>query len=499
MGIVGEELLDGTEDMISWLLLSELIFICLHIINLSSGVIVQKILAEQALLANGWASDVMVEVEYSGPDRPCVRCSFGGGTENGNPQGPVFYCRLRSMCTATPFKRAMAGLTECRGPDPRDTFWTWRELMYRFLDRLDPQQVEAIAAFVQMEMLEAGYAVNVEFHYLHHQSGGQPYDNLDEMVQRVVAATHTTGIGLTLLPVYYQYGGCDARSLGAGQIRFGNTLNRYADLLAMSRRAVETLPKDCRLGVAPHSLRAIAQSDLASLVELADGDPFHMHIAEQVAEVEEVQAAWGARPVEWLLNHADVTNQWCLIHCTQMAPQETEALARSGAVAGLCPITESSLGDGIFDGVRWLDNEGSIAVGSDSNIRISLSEELRTLDYSQRLRDRSRAALGTAELSTGRRIYDAILAGGSQAAGRHSGCIETGAWADMLALDNTAVDLLNRHGDAVLDSFIFAGDDRMVCDVWSAGRHMVRQGQHIDHDAITAGFAGVMMDLAEQI
>ena len=299
--------------------------------------------------------------------------------------------------------------------------------------------------------------------------------------------------------VYYQYGGCDARSLGAGQIRFGNTLNRYADLLAMSRRAVETLPKDCRLGVAPHSLRAIAQSDLASLVELADGDPFHMHIAEQVAEVEEVQAAWGARPVEWLLNHADVTNQWCLIHCTQMAPQETEALARSGAVAGLCPITESSLGDGIFDGVRWLDNEGSIAVGSDSNIRISLSEELRTLDYSQRLRDRSRAALATAELSTGRRIYDAILAGGSQAAGRHSGCIETGAWADMLALDNTAVDLLNRHGDAVLDSFIFAGDDRMVCDVWSAGRHMVRQGQHIDHDAITAGFAGVMMDLAEQI
>lgn len=498
MGIVGEELLDGTEDMISWLLLSELIFICLHIINLSSGVIVQKILAEQALLANGWASDVMVEVNTRGQiDRVLDAVSEAEQKTATHRVGILLPAPVNVHSHA--FQRAMAGLTECRGPDPRDTFWTWRELMYRFLDRLDPQQVEAIAAFVQMEMLEAGYAVNVEFHYLHHQSGGQPYDNLDEMVQRVVAATHTTGIGLTLLPVYYQYGGCDARSLGAGQIRFGNTLNRYADLLAMSRRAVETLPKDCRLGVAPHSLRAIAQSDLASLVELADGDPFHMHIAEQVAEVEEVQAAWGARPVEWLLNHADVTNQWCLIHCTQMAPQETEALARSGAVAGLCPITESSLGDGIFDGVRWLDNEGSIAVGSDSNIRISLSEELRTLDYSQRLRDRSRAALGTAELSTGRRIYDAILAGGSQAAGRHSGCIETGAWADMLALDNTAVDLLNRHGDAVLDSFIFAGDDRMVCDVWSAGRHMVRQGQHIDHDAITAGFAGVMMDLAEQI
>ena len=255
----------------------------------------QKILAEQALLANGWASDVMVEVNTRGQiDRVLDAVSEAEQKTATHRVGILLPAPVNVHSHA--FQRAMAGLTECRGPDPRDTFWTWRELMYRFLDRLDPQQVEAIAAFVQMEMLEAGYAVNVEFHYLHHQSGGQPYDNLDEMVQRVVAATHTTGIGLTLLPVYYQYGGCDARSLGAGQIRFGNTLNRYADLLAMSRRAVETLPKDCRLGVAPHSLRAIAQSDLASLVELADGDPFHMHIAEQVAEVEEVQAAWGGPP-----------------------------------------------------------------------------------------------------------------------------------------------------------------------------------------------------------
>ena len=208
MGIVGEELLDGTEDMISWLLLSELIFICLHIINLSSGVIVQKILAEQALLANGWASDVMVEVNTRGQiDRVLDAVSEAEQKTATHRVGILLPAPVNVHSHA--FQRAMAGLTECRGPDPRDTFWTWRELMYRFLDRLDPQQVEAIAAFVQMEMLEAGYAVNVEFHYLHHQSGGQPYDNLDEMVQRVVAATHTTGIGLTLLPVYYQYGGCD--------------------------------------------------------------------------------------------------------------------------------------------------------------------------------------------------------------------------------------------------------------------------------------------------
>lgn len=458
----------------------------------------QKILADQALLVDGWARDVMVEINRHG-QIASVASSVSASQQNSADHKVGILLPAPANVHSHAFQRAMAGLTERRGPDPRDTFWTWRALMYRFLDRLDPQQAEAIAAFVQMEMLEAGYATNVEFHYLHHQIDGQPYDDLGEMAQRIIAATHQTGIGLTLLPVYYQYGGCDGRALGPGQIRFGNTLERYADLLQWCRAMTADLPADCRVGVAPHSLRAIARTDLDALEELAAGDPIHMHIAEQVAEVDEVKQAWGARPVEWLLDHANVDARWCLIHCTQMEPHETEALARTGAVAGLCPITESSLGDGIFDGVRWLNSGGAMAVGSDSNIRISLSEEMRTLDYSQRLRDRSRAALATQEQSTGRRIFEAILAGGVQAAGRNGGRIEAGAWADLLTLDSQAVDLLNRTGDAVLDSYIFAGDDRMVRDVWSAGRHMVQQGRHVDHDAIVAGFAGVMTALSDEI
>jgi formimidoylglutamate deiminase len=397
------------------------------------------------------------------------------------------------------FQRAMAGLTERRGPDPRDTFWTWRALMFRFLDRLTPEHVEAIAAFVQMEMLEAGYATNVEFHYLHHQPGGRPYADPAEMAARIAAATARTGIGLTLLPVHYRYGGCDRRPLGPGQVRFGTDPDAFARLHAASADAVKPLPDDTTLGVAPHSLRAVAPEDLPRLAALAPHGPIHMHLAEQVAEVEEVRAALGRRPVEWVLDHLVPDARFTFIHCTQMEPHETEALARTGATAGLCPITESSLGDGIFDGVRWLSAGGRIAIGSDSNIRIALSEELRTLEYAQRLRDRSRAALATPEKSTGRRLYDAILAGGAAAAGRETGAIRPGLLADLVALDAGHVDLEGRQGDSILDTWIFAGDDRMVQDVWSAGRHMVRGGRHVARDAIAAAYRATLRDLGDAL
>ena len=226
-----------------------------------------------------------------------------------------------------------------------------------------------------------------------------PYDNLSEMAERIAAAAHTTGIGLTLLPVHYEFGGCDRRELGPGQIRFGNYFDRFAKLYAGAANAVDNLTADAAMGLAPHSLRAVAPDDLSRLVELANGQPVHLHLAEQIAEVEEVKAAWGSRPVEWILDNAELSAQWCMIHCTQMLPHETQALAKSGAIAGLCPITESSLGDGIFDGLNWLEHGGALAIGSDSNIRISLSEELRTLDYSQRLRDNSRAAVSYTHLT----------------------------------------------------------------------------------------------------
>jgi formimidoylglutamate deiminase len=222
-----------------------------------------------------------------------------------------------------------------------------------------------------------------------------------------------------------------------------------------------------------------------------------MHLAEQQAEVHEVLAAYGARPVEWVLDHLDLDPRWCLIHCTQMQPHEIEGLARTGAVAGLCPLTEASLGDGIIDAVRWFDSRGAIAIGSDSNIRISLAEELRQLDTSQRLRDHTRAALASAEQSTGRRIFEAAAKGGAQAAGRGSGTIAQGEWADLLALDMRHPDLEGLQGDTVLDSFAFAGGNDMPCDVWSAGRHLVRDGRHVAKESITAAYRAAVKSLRE--
>ncbi|NND91548.1 MAG: formimidoylglutamate deiminase [Granulosicoccus sp.] len=473
----------------------------------------KSIHAKTALLPEGWRNDVVVGLGEDGRiafvDHASSRSAITepGATLNDRTNGPdaqsthqvAVLLPAPANVHSHAFQRAMAGLTERRGQDPCDSFWTWRRLMYRFIERLTPEQVEAIAAFVQMEMLEAGYATNVEFHYLHHQSGGDPYDNLAELSERIVAAALSSGIGMTLLPVHYQFGGCDQRPLVEGQRRFGTNLDTYTQLWAGAESAVKQLPGDAHIGVAPHSLRAVARKTLPLLMTIAPEAPFHMHLAEQIAEVKEIQGAWGARPVEWLLENVDVTNRWCLIHCTQMQSHETTKLAETGAVAGLCPITESSLGDGIFDGVRFLGAKGCIGIGSDSNVRISLSEELRTLEYSQRLRDHSRAALATTEYSTGRRLLDAVVRGGAQAAGRDSGQIVAGQWADLLSLDDEHPDLAGRTGDTIIDSFVFAGDDRMVREVWSAGRHKVTAGQHVNRETIVRRYRHVMQSLAEAL
>lgn len=442
----------------------------------------QKIWAENALMPNGWASNVLITIDAAGR----ISKMQQDAPAEGNQVGLLLPAPVNVHSHA--FQRAMAGLTEQRGPSSSDSFWTWRQLMFRFLDRLTPEHIQAITAFVQMEMLESGYATNVEFHYLHHQPNGTPYDNIAEMAERVAAATQLSGIGLCLLPVHYEFGGCDGRDLTAGQIRFGNTLEQFMRLHDAADSALIALPADARIGVAPHSLRAVGVENLKAYNTMFPKGPIHMHLAEQIAEVEEVQSHWGMRPVTWALENMGLDQRWCLIHCTQMTPDETVRLALSGAVAGLCPITESSLGDGIFDAVRWANSAGRFAIGSDSNIRISLSEELRTLDYSQRLRDGTRAALATPKQSTGRRMYEDVLLGGAQAAARQTGRLEVGYWADMLALDTSSEYLWGRDGDAVLDSWIFAGDDRLVTDVWSAGRHMVRQGAHVARSQIVATF-----------
>ncbi|QFT96412.1 8-oxoguanine deaminase [Roseovarius sp. THAF8] len=453
----------------------------------------QEIQSRQTLTPDGWVSDLCLTIDQGRITRISRTPSPGAHTVDLLLPAPV---NLHSHA----FQRAMAGLTETRGPDPNDSFWTWRKLMYRFLDRLTPDHVQAIAELVFMEMLEAGYGAVAEFHYLHHDIGGKPYAELAEMAGRITTAATNTGIGLTLLPVHYMQGGCDGRALEGGQRRFGSDPELFARLHVDSARLIAEAPDDFAIGIAPHSLRAVPPDALDQARQICPRGPIHMHLAEQVAEVQEVEAHLGARPVEWLLDNADVTADWCLIHCTQMTDAETRALAGTGAVAGLCPITESSLGDGIFNGITYRDAGGRFGVGSDSNIHIALWEELATLDYSQRLRDRSRAAMATADCSTGRVLFDAAAQAGAQAAGRASGKIAEGRLADLIAVSTDNEFLCNRSGDTALDSLVFTGRGRScVTDVWSAGRHMVQNGRHVARDRITNAFLAVTAQLGQAI
>ncbi|MCP5368767.1 MAG: formimidoylglutamate deiminase [Hyphomicrobiales bacterium] len=456
----------------------------------------RRLWAERAFLETGWARDVAVDVGEDGrvaavtadtPARPGDECLAGRVLlpAPGN---------LHSHA----FQRAVAGLTEVRSADG-DSFWTWRRLMYDFLGRLTPDHIQAIAAMVQVEMLEAGYAAVGEFHYVHHQAGGEPYADRAETAARICAAAAETGMGLTLLPVLYTYGGTDQRPLEGGQLRFRNDRDGFAALMESARRAVDAGPRDWVLGMAPHSLRAVTPDLLSGAVSDhgpdSRGGPIHIHIAEQTREVVEVEAWLGARPVAWLLGNQPVDDRWCLVHATHMEPAETEGLARSGAVAGLCPITEADLGDGLFDGPRFLAAGGAFGIGSDSNVRIALAEELRLLEYGQRLRDRARNVLAPGPGSVGRSLFRGALAGGARALGRDAGVLAPGRWADLVAIDGDATALHGLDGDVLLDAWIFAADDRVVRDVWSAGRHVVRQGRHRRRDAVEAAFRAALVDL----
>ena len=445
--------------------------------------------AAQALTAGGWRSNVRVEIGADGriADMAAAR------KPSGRRVGVLLPAPVNLHSHA--FQRAMAGLAERRSPDRADDFWSWRALMYEFLQRFGPEEVEAVAAFAQMEMLEAGFAAVAEFHYLHHRPGGAPYGDLAELSRRIAAAARASGIGLTLLPVLYERGGCDGRPVGAGQLRFANDRDRFARLLEGAWEAVGALTPDARSGIAIHSLRAVPPDGVSFAESLAAGGPVHIHAAEQPREVEEVRSALGARPVEWLLANARIDDRWCVVHATHMTPAETSELARSGAVAGLCPITEANLGDGVFPGRAYREHGGSFGVGSDSNVRISLCEELRTLEYGQRLQHRARTILAPPGASNGRALFDEALRGGAAAAARPVAAIAPGALADLLALDAESSILEGKRGDEVLDAFVFAGDNRIVTDVWSAGRHMVTGGAHIRRNEIRRRYARAMRAL----
>lgn len=452
-----------------------------------------RILAGRALTPEGWQDGVEVAV---GDDGRIVSVAPGHGAA-ADRTVPVLLPAVANLHSHT-FQRAMAGLAERRGPAGRDSFWTWRAVMYRFLDLLDPDDVEAVAAMAFVEMLEAGYAAVAEFHYLHHAPGGAAYADPAELAGRIAAAAATARIGLTLAPVLYRRGGFDGAPLAGGQQRFGTTRDGFARLVEASGRHLAALPADAGLAVAPHSLRACAIDDVGFAAELLPQRPVHIHVAEQEAEVEACLAATGARPVAHLIDRLAVDGRWCLIHATHMTPQETAALARSGAVAGLCPVTEANLGDGIFAGAAFAGHGGRFGVGTDSNIRISLTEELRQLEYSQRLRERARVVLASAERSAGRFVHAQALAGGAAALGRDSGALAPGLWADMVALDPDRF-AGSGAGDGLLDGWIFTGSDAAVTDVWSAGRHAVRDGRHVARAAVARRYRGVVERLAGRL
>ena len=443
-----------------------------------------KLFFETALTPAGWRENVTVVIQ-DGTIAAVETDVAPDARRDAELVGGVAVPGVGNLHSHT-FQRGIAGLTERRGTDD-DHFWTWREEMYRLSAALDPDDVEAIAAMAFIEMLEGGFTSVAEFHYLHHQPDGRPYADPAELAARIAAAAEATGIGLTLLPVFYAHGGFGGAAPMPGQRRFVCDLDGFGRIVEGARRSAQPL-RGAAVGIAPHSLRAVTGVEIAALEAAFPRGPMHIHIAEQTREVEACLAATGARPVDWLLDHAEVDERWCLVHATHMTGEEMLRLAASGAVAGLCPVTESDLGDGIFPATAFGDAGGLFGVGSDSNVLIGLAAELRTLEYSQRLRDRARNRLAEPGASVGRHLLDRAVSAGARALGHAETGLEAGARADLVVLDPAHPALYGRRGDTLLDSWIFAAATSPVRDVVAGGRHVVRAGRHVDRERIEARF-----------
>jgi len=435
----------------------------------------------RALLPQGWAGNVRIIVTDGAVSAVETEAARAPGEADLGVALPGL-----SNVHSHAFQRAMAGLTEERGPNEGDDFWSWRALMYRFLDRGGPEEIEAITALAFAEMLEGGFTRVGEFHYLHNDPEGRTYADRGELAGRIASAAEGTGIGLTLLPVFYAHAGFGGTPPAHGQRRFINDIDGFARLMDESRRIASALP-DAVVGVAPHSLRAVTPEEIAAVVPMAQGGPVHIHAAEQTKEVDDCLAWSGARPVQWLLDNVGLDRRWCLIHATHLTADETTRMARSGAVAGLCPVTEANLGDGVFPAVDFFAQGGAFGVGTDSNVLIDAAGELRALEYSQRLTRRGRAVLADKDASTGGTLYRRALAGGAQATGGTTG-IAVGQAADFVSLETDDLAYAGRSDDALLDSLVFAGPKRAIRTVWRRGRVVVENGRHVGRDAIEARY-----------
>lgn len=457
-------------------------------------IINKHIFAKKALLPNGWSNNVIIEIDQSG--------LISDVTENNNHKVDAYLNEeiiLPAMNNlhSHSFQRAMAGLTEARSPQGNDNFWSWRNLMYQFLDVLTPEEIYSITLFSQMEMLQSGYVGVGEFHYLHNQIGGTKYDNIAELSEKVLEASAESGISICLLPVVYERGGCDNRELEGGQLRFHNNIDTFEELYNQIKVFLSK-NENFSLGVAAHSLRAVKNETLNKIIDLTNG-PIHIHAAEQVKEVEEITSFYKMPPVEFLFKNFDINKRWCLIHCTQMSELETDLLSKSGAVAGLCPVTEANLGDGIFNGFQYNERKGLYGIGTDSNINISLTEELKTYEYSQRLLNKKRAVISNQKKSTGRKLFDDCLEGGARALQINNGKIQKGFNADLISLPNTNNELDGLEDDKILDYWIFASRENDVQKLWNKGKCLVENGKHLNFDDIQSNYRKTIKNLQEKL
>jgi formimidoylglutamate deiminase len=455
------------------------------------GAHMMALFARHALLPGGWHRDVLIEWDSKGD---LTQVKAGASPRLGVARADYVVPGMVNLHSHA-FQRALGGLTERAGDGP-DSFWTWRELMYRFANRITPDQMEAIAAQLYAECLRYGYTSVCEFHYVQREPGGAWYVRPAEMAERIVAAAQQGGIGLTLLPVLYSYAGFGEQPLRPEQQRFRTSV---ADVMRIAETLAPHRSGQFEVGAAPHSLRAATSGQIRELAASLPPDrPLHIHIAEQQAEVEQSLAVCGKRPVEYLMERVGVDERWCLVHATHLVDEEVEALASSGAVAGLCPTTEANLGDGLFPLKPFIDAGGCFGIGSDSHVSHSPVEELRWLEYGQRLSSQARNVAATGQQrDVGQFLWQSALGGGAQAAGRRVGALEAGRRADLLVLDGAHPNLDGVADDEVLGRLLFCGNDNLVRDVLAGGHWVVQGGRHMAQDAIGQRYRRAIQQLRE--
>ena len=447
----------------------------------------QTYFIKKALLSQGWAKNVRLGVDDKGL---IVSLQANVLAEQDDHRLGLVIPGLVN-CHSHAFQRAMAGLTEYQ-VSPTDTFWSWRKTMYRFAYLVSPEDLQDIASYLYLEMIKQGYTSVAEFHYVHHQPNGKPYSSVSQLSQSVINAANIAGINLTLLPVLYMNAGFGDQALLDDQKRFGNSVDSY---LALHDEATRYCSHQSQhsVGMALHSLRAVPASSMTEVIshfkDRAHSCPIHIHIAEQTQEVEQSIKALGKRPVEWLLDKYDIDKQWCLIHATHMTPKETAQVAKSGATVVICPTTEANLGDGLFPLRQYLDDGGQIAIGSDGNTCTNPMEELRWLEYGQRLLSRTRnVASDDRERHTGTNLYRHCLEGGARSIGQKPGALTLGGRADLIVLDDNSADLANIAADSILDVLIFGTSQSLIKDVMVNGTWKITHYHHADEERIKNTF-----------